>query len=816
MGKNKYVCIHGHFYQPPRENPWLNEVEMQESAYPFHDWNARITAECYARNSAARILDEEGRILDIINNYAHISFNFGPTLLEWMEKKAPDVYAAIQDADRESQKRFSGHGSALAQVYNHMIMPLANERDKQTQVIWGIQDFERRFHRKPEGIWLAETAVDTPTLEVLAEHGIKFTILSPYQAEQVRPLKGGAWTEVTGARVDPRQPYLCKLPSGRTISLFFYDGPVSQGIAFEGLLNNGERFAQRLMGNYSPNDQSELMHIATDGESYGHHHRFGEMALSFCLDYIQRNQEATLTIYGEYLEKFPPQWEARIVENSSWSCAHGVERWRSNCGCHTGGPLGGKQSWRGPLREAFDWLRDQLIPIYERQMDALVHDPWAARNDYISVILDRSADNVEAFIQRHARHRLSDAEKSRLMKLMEMQFHALLMYTSCGWFFDEVTGIEAMQDVCYAARAIQIAEELAGVELEPEFVRLLAQAPSNSDEFATAAEAYEQEIRPSVVDLKRVGAHYAISSLFSDYPEEAHVYSYQARSLKYERFEAGKQKLAIGKAELLSETTLGRDTLSFAVLHLGDHHLFGGVREFLDEDAYHVMRDAMEDAFQRSNVHEIIMLMDQHFGMHSYSFWHLFRDDQKKIIDQVLSYTYTSVEGMFQQIYDNNFPIMQVLRNFSMPMPSHLKIPVEFVLNTRIRRQLEARHIDLDELKRIFAEVKRLQVDLDLVTLHYATVERVNQLMEDLTTSPFKVALMQTASQLLDLVGKTSAQLDLWRAQNLCFMVWREHRHDMQQKAEQGERPAQKWLQHFEQLTKSLNMKVDHYVPVKV
>ena len=306
---NKFVCIHGHFYQPPRENPWLDEVEVQDSAFPYHDWNERVTAESYARNADARILDDSQRIVDIVNNYSKISFNFGPTLLSWMEKKDPEIYRSIVEADRLSQKNFSGHGSAIAQVYNHMIMPLANSRDKRTQVIWGIKDFEFRFKRKPEGMWLAETAVDLETLDIMAEQGIKFTVLAPHQAK---------------GRVDPHVPYRCHLPSGRKICIFFYDGPIALGVAFEGLLNNGEQFARRLTNDFSSSDpNAQLVHVATDGETYGHHHKFGDMALAYCLHYIEEHQLAQLTVYGEFLEKFPPTPRCRnrgkfFLELRSW------------------------------------------------------------------------------------------------------------------------------------------------------------------------------------------------------------------------------------------------------------------------------------------------------------------------------------------------------------------------------------------------------------------------------------------------------------------------------------------------------------------
>ena len=428
---NRFVCIHGHFYQPPRENPWLQEVEAQETAYPYHDWNERVTAECYARNAHARILDDKHKISDITNNYSRISFNFGPTLLSWMQRKDPAVYADILEADAISQKNFSGDSSAIAQVYNHIIMPLANSRDKRTQVVWGIKDFEYRFKRKPEGMWLAETAVDLETLDIMAEQGVKFTILAPHQAKRVKDTgQDMLWRDVALNSVDPGVAYLCHLPSGRAIHIFFYDGPIAQEVAFGGLLNNGEDFARRLTGAFDPHaPDARIVHIATDGETYGHHHKFGEMALAYCLHSIEQGTLAQWTVYGEFLEKFPVTHEVEIVENSSWSCPHGIERWRSDCGCSTGGQSGWHQRWRAPLREALDWLRDRLAPVYEQQMSAYASDPWGLRDAYIDVILERSPECTERFLREHLGRAPSQEEQVRILKLLEMQYNAMLMYT---------------------------------------------------------------------------------------------------------------------------------------------------------------------------------------------------------------------------------------------------------------------------------------------------------------------------------------------------------------------------------------------------
>ncbi|HKB85581.1 MAG TPA: DUF3536 domain-containing protein, partial [Ignavibacteriaceae bacterium] len=383
---NRFICIHGHFYQPPRENPWLEEIEVQDSAHPYRDWNERINAECYNPNTASRILGGNKNIIDIINNYSKISFNFGPTVLSWIQLHAPDVYSRILEADEKSREYYSGHGSAIAQVYNHIIMPLANERDRRTEVIWGIADFKSRFGREPEGMWLSETAVDTLTLEILAEYGIKFTILAPSQARAVKEINSKEWIDVSDSSIDPKRAYICSLPSGNSISLFFYDGPISQEIAFGDLLNNGSNLLERLEGTYRNDDDIQLAHIATDGETYGHHQKHGDMALAYFLHLVEERNDISLTIYGEFLEKNPPQWEVQIIDNTSWSCVHGVERWKSDCGCNTGMHPGWNQQWRSPLRESLDWLREKMIDIYEKEAGKYTDDVWGLRDKYISIV----------------------------------------------------------------------------------------------------------------------------------------------------------------------------------------------------------------------------------------------------------------------------------------------------------------------------------------------------------------------------------------------------------------------------------------------
>jgi alpha-amylase/alpha-mannosidase (GH57 family) len=600
----RYVCIHGHFYQPPRENAWLEFVEQQDSAYPFHDWNERITAECYAPNGMSRILNGNNDVEQIVNNYARISFNFGPTLLAWMAEKEPEAYRTVQAADKESQNYFGGHGSAIAQSYNHTILPLSNTRDKYTQVYWGLRDFQFRFGREPEGMWLPETAVDLETLEILVRLGIRYTILSPYQARRARRLKGRAWKDVSGGRVDPSVPYEVHLPSGNRITVFFYDGPISRAIAFENLLASGETLASRLMSAFSDQGRSwpQLVHVATDGETYGHHQKHGDMALAYALNYIQTKNLAQLTNYGEYLEKHPPIFEAEICENSAWSCSHGLERWNSNCGCNSGGHQGWDQNWRFPLRQALDWLRDVIAPRYEQKSSILLRDPWQARNDYIDVILNREPQRRDSFLRSHATHDLTDNEKTLAFKLLEMQRHAMLMYTSCGWFFDELSGIETTQVIQYAGRTLQLYEDIFGESLEPMFLDRLELAKSNIPENKDGRVVYEKLVKPSVVNWRKIAAHYALRSLFEPHPEHERLYCYSVDLSDLTMSDMGRTKLAVGRAKIISEITLESEVLSFGAIYMGEHTMNAGVGVYEREEAYSALKqdlfNSCEQIFQ--------------------------------------------------------------------------------------------------------------------------------------------------------------------------------------------------------------------------
>lgn len=771
--KKRFICIHGHFYQPPRENAWLEVIEEQEGAHPWHDWNARINHECYAPNAAARILDSSGKITKIRNNYNRISFNFGPTLLSWLEDNDPTTYQLIQLADRRSAERFGGHGSAMAQVHSHVILPLANYRDKVTQVIWGIRDFEYRFGRKPEGMWLAETAANTETLEVLAAQGIQFTVLAPRQAKAVRRVGSDTWKPVHTESIDTRQPYWCLLPSGRRIALFFYHGGVSQAVAFERLLNNGKGFADRIAQilDTSP-DKPQLAHIATDGESYGHHHRFGEMALADALNYIEDQGVATLTNYGQFLELFPPEWEVAIHENSSWSCVHGVERWRSNCGCNAG-HAGWHQQWRGPLRNALDFLRDRLAPLFEREGARLLKDPWVARNEYLEVLLSRHSEAaIRDFLNKHARRPLTDDERTTVLRLMEMQRHTILMYTSCGWFFDEISGIETNQILQYALRAIGYAHDMGLHDLQHEFEQLLAKAPGNV--FASGLESFRAKVLPTRVTLERVAMHFAVASLFEAHPEQLNLFNYTSSVSFFEKIEAGTPQLAGARIAIRSRLTGYEKHFCFAVLYLGQQHIIGNISQNMDARTFDQMWERMAAAFRAPNLGEVISLLQQYFGPEKFTLSSLFRDEKISIMRKITANSLSAAETSFREVFKFNYQLMTGVKSEGLHVPDTWKHVSAYVLNEELLTFFQSDEMpDPRRLQRILYDIKTWKIEIaDTEAIQHAAGRRIFEEMNRLDNHSSSLQRVKWLNKILKIIQEeTNLKPEIWRAQNAFYLL---------------------------------------------
>jgi alpha-amylase/alpha-mannosidase (GH57 family) len=794
--ENRFVCVHAHFYQPPRENPWLETVEIQPSAAPFHDWNDRVTFECYAPNSASRILNAENQITRIINNYSRISFNFGPTLLSWLEINTPRVYHAILDADAASQRRFSGHGSAMAQAYNHIILPLANRRDKTTQVLWGIADFKARFNRDPEGMWLPETAVDLESLDIMAEHGLKFVVLAPHQCKRIIPIvaEGSApasfakWTITPGDAVTTTRAYRIQLPGGRSIAAFFYDGARSRAIAFEGLLNSGEAFYNRLVSGFSADSRDpQLVHVATDGESYGHHHRYGDMALAWMLQEVEQAEGIQLTNYGEFLEKFPPQWDAEIEDNTSWSCAHGIERWRSNCGCNT--HPGWSQQWRTPLRQSLDWLRDSMAPFAQRAALSLGFDLDRARNGYINVVLARNGSNhrdnltaINNFLTEFIPQARSPESRVAALKLMELERHSLLMFTSCGWFFDEISGIETVQIVAYASRVLQLAAELFGpnaADLEEEFIRRLAEAKSNLPEIGNGGSVYRKFVQPQKVGLKQVAAHYAISSVFTTYTDDTTVFCYSVCRHAHDVFSSGHARMVIGRGSITSKITEESDIVVFAVLHLGDHNLTAAVKRWTAalEPTYDPLCESLKGAITRADIAEAIRIIDRQFAepgpdgkpqpTRTFSLTSLFQDEQRRILGLILKSTLTEIEASISAIYETQASLLHFLSQSHLPKPQALLLAANFAVNVGLRDALRGDPVDSVKIRALLEVAESDKIELDRQELGYLAGNRMKEIMISLLDHIGSTDYAETALTLARTLNLFPFDTRIWQSQNL-------------------------------------------------
>lgn len=772
---SRFVCLHGHFYQPPRENPWLEAVEIQDSAAPFHDWNDRITSECYEANASAHVLDEQGRLVDVMNNYGWISFDFGPTLLAWLERQRPQVYAAILEGDRESRARFGGHGSALLHPYNHMIMPLATLRDKITQLEWGLHDFRRRFGRAPEGLWLPETAVDNETLALACDLGIRFTVLSSSQAFQIFAPDGTS-VDPASQGVDTTRPYRVMLAGGRSLAVFFYDARLSQAISFEGLLQNGEALRARLLNGFDPvREGPQLISVATDGETYGHHHKFGDMALAYVLRSLDRDPSVSLTNYAAYLDAFGAEWTVVLSENTSWSCSHGIARWQDHCGCASGTHPGWTQTWRRPLRQAMDGLRDQALPAYESALTALGIDPWAIRNDYIRVLLDRDAEHWEWLFHRHVPGGGDPATRVRVAKCLELARHALLMYTSCGWFFDEISGLEAVQVLRYAGRVIQLAADLfPELDLEGPFLARLAEAPSNYPPYADGAAVYQALVRPAIFDERRIAAQYAIQDLFDETPADTPAAGYERSRQHHALFLAGSIKAVVGQVRVRSLTTLADSEFSYGALHLGDHVVRAGVDRPWPEAVYEALVSDLNQGFGTGNLAAVIRTLEASFDGLSAALEDLPKDDHRAILDQILRDGLTDAEEAYRQIHDRRALWLAYLQHAAIPVPRALAIAAEMALQGRLRRALEASPLDLGRIQAILTEAERVApsafADSDLP----GTVESLLlRLSEGVSRRPDDPRVLAELQHGIRLIAMLPFAVDLRRVRTRLFRIVR-------------------------------------------
>jgi alpha-amylase/alpha-mannosidase (GH57 family) len=771
-----YLTIHGHFYQPPRENPWLEYIEEQESAAPFHNWNERITVECYNPNSVARITDNTSKIKDIVNNYSLISFNFGPTLLSWLKDFCPITYNKILLSDTLSMENHSGHGNAIAQVYNHIIMPLANYRDKVTQVHWGIKDFEYRFNRKPEGIWLSETAVCDETLKVLIDAGIKFTILSPFQAQKVKYAPDRDWEDVSKGNIDPARPYryYYKNDKDQYIDLFFYDGTISKAVAFEGLLFNGDKLVDRIKDGIVPSrGYPQLVHLATDGESYGHHTPYGDRALAYGLKVRLEKEGFSLTNYGEYLEKFPPIAEAKIKNNTAWSCSHGVRRWKEDCGCSTGAHAGWNQRWRKPLREALNWLNDELADLYEKEAKRYFKDVWQARNNYIDVIFDKTTDSIEQFFNENAIKSMSENEKVSALKLLEIQKNAMYMFTSCGWFFADISGIETVQILKYAAKAMQLAFEFGRGDLETQFLNILAKAESNLKEHGNGKDIYKKFVKPSIVGLKQVIAHWAINSLYENYPDVTRVYSYTISQKDYERTNKNSSALAIGRIEVTTDSILEKNDMIFALLHFGRGDFHCVIKGFAGNTEYQRIKNDLIHKFNNESITEVIRGVDELFGREYLSLKDIFKDKKKHILQELVKGQLEEFSTLYYKIYKDSQSSIYQLTEMELPIPDEFKIAAKYTLsrefNQNVSKIEDVSDIDyFHEIIKINKEAHKLGIKLNKKPSAELFTLKINEAMKTFASDKC-IDQIKRIVHILEVAKDLELEINLTNAQNIYF-----------------------------------------------
>jgi len=556
------LILHGHFYQPPRENPLVDIIPQQPSAKPHADWNERIYDDCYRANAFSRYLDGYGHIRAIVNNYEYISFNFGPTLLNWLEQYHKATYRKIIDADKKSLERL-GHGNAIAQAYNHTILPLANRDDAETQIIWGIQDFIHRFDRSPEGIWLPETAVNKMVVDLLHDAGITFVILSPWQCAKVET-ENGSHIDVDGNTVPYDTPFLIEGESGNTISAFFYHPQLASSISFGHMLRDADSMYGALE-HIVQNDRPRLLHTATDGEIYGHHEPFGDMALAALIRKVHEKDRFEFSNYATYLETHPATRGAILHDGeekkgTSWSCAHGVSRWYKDCGCHTGGEDSWNQRWRTPLRDAFATLGSAVDEIFAVKIGELFDqkvDPKDLLHDYSSVLSKQ--EDITSFIERwEHKTDMIIADHRMLAELLEGQKYKHYTFTSCGWFFSDLSGIEPRQNIHYAVRAMELYQRFTDKNLQQEVLPLLAEAKSNKRHVGSGR-SIAKSYMTGVGGEAEAGAYFLMNKNFARAEDQKTRYG-KYRLTAYKAMEDGSYLF-----EVLDTSTLRQDTLRMEV-----------------------------------------------------------------------------------------------------------------------------------------------------------------------------------------------------------------------------------------------------------
>ena len=820
--KKIYLVLHGHFYQPPRENPWTQVIPSQESAKPYHDWNDRIMAECYKPNTRSRALDEQGRILDLLNNFAFLNFNIGPTLMSWMEKYYPDAYQRILEADKKSRERNQGHGNAIAQVYNHVIMPLANRRDQLTQIIWGKREFAYRFKREAEAIWLAETAINQETVQCLIEQGMKYVILSPTQAQRIRKIGETEWKDVISNGIDTTQPYRLflreeqetpgsqeKPAASKYLDVFFYDGGLSTAISFQHLLRDANTFAHKLYESASKSSAPQaLVHVATDGEIYGHHEAYGDMCLSAAFTSRFPALQIEVTNYGRYLELYPPVMEVELKpgengEGTAWSCAHGVGRWYRNCGCSASHHPAWNQEWRTPLRKGFDMLRDALAAQFEQIGGELLQDPWEARNDYIECLLDPSEQTFKAFLDHHAQRPLRQEERTAALQLLEAQKYALFSYTSCAWFFDDISGLEPIQNMRYAARALQLIEGLhtpmaqaapretllTAEQIENLMLAEFKKARSNMPEYGTGKDLYLKFVKPEVYTPERAANQFLLENCINhrhfrerteaDNPalqslawnEQRSIHIYTLHALEFIRWQSQAVPEIYGGVLHVQENTT-QQTWTVFFLAFIEHKV---------QPASYLKRTEADTVWQRlrtemarftsseSNtltisLSELVALLEA-LGCKRYGLADVYYEDRERLFCRMLDDHITSTESHIRRIYEDHLELLHYLTTMNVQVPAKLRASVKFSLSHQLMIEIEKLFVkDIPqyspallrvELERILDLSKQHQLELETSVLQDQLGQALTAYLANLSQRMSSFA--ETDADEADLAGQDQA-----------------------------------------------------------
>ncbi|HEX8500434.1 MAG TPA: DUF3536 domain-containing protein [Pyrinomonadaceae bacterium] len=772
------LVIHGHFYQPPRENPWTGLVEREPGAAPFHDWNERIHAECYRPNAFSRIGDAHGRVERVVNNYARLSFDFGPTLLNWLERSHPETHRRIVEADRESARLRGGHGNAVAQGYHHAILPLCNERDRRTQIRWGLADFRRRFSREAESLWLPETACDEATLEALIEEGLRYVILSPFQAGAVRAAGSEEWLAVPEGAVETGVPYRFthRDGSGRSLAVFFYDGRVARAVAFEGLLTSSQGLVAACAR--AARGGAALVGVATDGESYGHHFRFGDRCIAYALEVEAERQGLRVTNYGEFLDTHEPEHEVRLKsgpggEGTAWSCSHGLGRWTRDCGCNASAPEGWSQRWRAPLRAAFDLLRDDLAPKFEGEAGRLLRDPWGARDEYVELLGPGGAARREEFLLRHAARPLSDDEKVRALTLLEAQRAALTMYTSCGWFFNDVSGIEAAQTLRYAGRVLETMEALGLAPPRADFLDTLSAARSNLPERGSGADVFLRAVEHSRVTPQRVAAHVAICNLVEhgEGGAECESAGYVCRRTDFRKQRHGRVTLETLCLALEEEATGRRHEFAVAAMHFGEVDYYCALRPFEGAREFEGAAARLWAQLRAASLPVLLRTAQAEFGPGEFGLEALLPQGQGRLSRSVFGKLVARFMDEYEHLYEKNRRVVERLQEIGFHPPRELRLAAELTVGHRLERELRGQREgegDYGAAAELARDAARYGYRIDRPSVTRVFEETVTEAARLLVSRPGPENL-RSAHALIALGRELGLEANLERGQELLY-----------------------------------------------